>query len=133
MRKEQVKEELYYLTEKISTLVRTTAIGLIAIIWGLLATDSASLPSFVLSGKNQLLWIGLFSIATMFFDFIQYFTGFWFMNDYRRILVKEKIDEISIDTSTFRYKLRGFLFWAKQVTLIIAVSWFIIFMLSALI
>jgi hypothetical protein len=132
MKKTQVHKKLYDLTEKISTLVRTAAIGLIAVIWGLLISDSTSILSFASSGKKQLISIGLLAITTILFDFLQYFFGFWFMNDFRRILVKDQKDELPLNVEAFRYKLRGFLFWVKQVILIVAIGWFLIFMLSTL-
>jgi len=70
--------------------------------------------------------IGAVAIATMFLDFVQYVCGYWNADALRKQMEKEGKSEIDYDYGTRLYKLRGWLFWIKQLLLAAGVVWFFI-------
>ena len=124
--KKTIIEELQWLSDRISTQVRTLGIGLLAITWGLLITKPDIVYPLSENLKKNLLIVGIVALMAMVYDFLQYF--FAYLNT-RRLLGKterEKLTEVHYDYSAIYYKLRNFFFWAKQIFLLIACVWFFI-------
>lgn len=123
-----VIEELRFLSDRISTQVRTIAIGLIGITWGLLIGKSG----FVGHLKIKLLWVGSFALLAMFLDFLQYFCGYICTDNVRKGMEKEKKEEGIYDYRSWLYRLRSWFFWLKQIILIIVVVCFFVIVLPYL-
>lgn len=76
--KQEILEEIKFLSDRISVQVRTISLGLLAITWGLLIAESNVAIEIARQMGKSLMIIGGLAILTMFFDFLQYFFGYWF-------------------------------------------------------
>lgn len=123
--KQDILKEMEFLSDRISTQVRTVALGLLAITWGLLIGKSDVAIEVAGSMKRSLMAIGGIAILTMFFDFLQYSFGYLATRTLFKEMERENRDEGKYKYSDWRYKFRGYLFWGKQVSLIIGVLFFI--------
>jgi len=119
----KVVEEYQFVSDKISTQVRTVALGIIAFIWILLiGKDPLPFP-FSPGFKRQFFVIGFLCLLILFFDFLQYFFSY--------LLTSRLIDKTEADKKTeavynyndIRYRLCNIFFIAKIVALFIAVLW----------
>jgi hypothetical protein len=131
--KAHLEEELDFLTTTLSTQVRTTALGVLILAWGLLIGDSPAARSVAGQLKGHLVAIGLMAILTITLDFGQYFAGYKNVRDlYDELEVTGK-DQGDYDYQSGWYKLRSRLFNAKIVCLILAVAWLVVALLYWLI
>lgn len=123
--KREIFEDLGFNSDRISSQVRAIGIGLLVITWGLLI---GQFPGIELTSclKKNLMGIGAVAIAIMFLDFLQYVCGYWNADALRKQMEKEGKSEIEYDYGTRLYKLRGSLFWIKQLLLAAGVVWFFI-------
>jgi hypothetical protein len=122
---EKVIEDLDWICDRISTLVRTISIGLLAITWGMLIGKPEISQPLPLWLKKNLLAIGILGLVTMFSDFLQYFFGLFVVDGLRKSMEKKNQIEAEYDYSTITYKLREFFFWLKLILIIIACIWFL--------
>jgi hypothetical protein len=128
-----VIKEMDFLSDRISTQVRTVAVALLAITWGLLIGRSDVAIGISHKMKNGLLIIGTIAVLCMFLDFLQYFFGYLNNQQLLSELEKEKKEEGQYNYLSCSYKLRSKLFWIKQIFLIVGVGWFVILVLLYLI
>lgn len=124
--KEDIIKEMDFLSDRISTQVRTVALGLLGITWGLLIGKSEVAVQIATSTGKNLMAIGGIAILAMFLDFLQYFFGYWYTHSLFKDMEKENKEEAKYKYSDARYRLRTCLFWAKQIILMIAVLWFVV-------
>jgi len=123
--KEKIIEELHWLSDRISTQVRTISVSLLIITWGLII-GKPEISSPLSEGlKKHLLIVGIIALITMLVDFLQYFLGYVNTDGLRKIMELEGKLEADYDYNAITYKLRCFLFWFKQITLLIACIWFL--------
>jgi hypothetical protein len=123
---QKIIEELQWLSDRISTQVRTLGISLLAITWGLIIAQpqiAGPLPDDL---KKSLLIVGVLALAAIICDFLQYSVAYLNNKALLDNMEDKKLDEAAYDYTATTYKLRGFFFWAKQVLLIIACAWFLI-------
>lgn len=115
--KEKVLEEKDFLTGQLSVQIRNVSLGLLLAVWGLLTQN-------VIKSK-ELIAIGFFAFIALFFDYLQYFFGFW----NNKLLIKqmedESVDKSQYDYKSWTYRLRAFFFCGKHVAFLIAVFWFL--------
>src|SRR6266849_5677865 len=116
--KADVLKELDVVTDKISTQVRTTAIAVLALTWGLLVGDSATAKDIALQLRPELVVLGAASVCVLFLDFLQYFAGYFSTRKLLDEMENTNANEGEYSYGTFYYRLRVFFFWAKQVFLI---------------
>jgi len=102
------------------------SIGLLAITWGLLIGKPEISQPLPLWLKKNLLAIGILALVAMFSDFLQYFFGFWVVDNLRKSMEEKEQTEAEYDYGTISYKLRGFFFWIKLVLVVIACIWFLV-------
>jgi len=121
----EVIEDLDWLTDRISTQVRTISVSLLAITWGLLIGKPEISQPLPLWLKKNLLPIGILALVAMFSDFLQYIFGMLVVDSLRKSMEEKKQAEAKYDYGTKPYKLREFFFWAKLVLAIIACLWFL--------
>lgn len=123
--KQEILEEIKFLSDRISVQVRTISLGLLAITWGLLIAESNVAIEIARQMGKSLMIIGGLAILTMFFDFLQYFFGYWFTNSLLKEMEKANRSEAKYRYSDWRYRFRGYLFWIKQISLFVGVVWFL--------
>ncbi len=121
----EVIEDLNWICDRISTQVRTMSIGLLAITWGLLIGKPEISQPLPLWLKKNLLAIGILALVAMFSDFLQYFFGFWVVDNLRKSMEDKKQAEAEYDYGAISYKLRGFFFCVKLILVVIACIWFL--------
>ena len=122
---EKVIEDLNWLSDRISTQVRTMSIGLLAITWGLLIGKPEISQPLPLWLKKNLLAIGILTLVVMLSDFLQYFFGLLVVDSLRKSMEKMKQTEAEYDYGTITYRLRKLFFWVKLVLVVIACIWFL--------
>jgi hypothetical protein len=124
--KKNIMKDLDFLSDRISTQVRTVALGLLAMSWGLLIGRSDVAIKIAGDMKKSLMFIGGIAFLTMFLDFLQYFFGYLYTSSLLKQMEREKREETRFSYSDCRYVFRTYLFWGKQIFLIIGVLWFVI-------
>jgi hypothetical protein len=119
-------EELRFLSDRISTQIRTVAVSLIVVTWGILIGGAHT--AFVVDAQlgKKLLTVGILAIFAMFCDFLQYFLGYLNANFLRKKLEKEGKKQIDYEYSSWSYRFRVFFFWFKQVILVSAIIYFLV-------
>jgi hypothetical protein len=121
--KQDILKEKEFLSDRISTQVRTVALGLLGITWGLLIGKSDAAVEIASSIGKHLMAIGGIAILTMFLDFLQYLFGYWYTDNLIKEMEKANEEEGKYRYSDLRYRLRTFMFCSKQISLIIGVMW----------
>ncbi len=124
--KKDILEELQFLSDRISTQVRTLALGVLALTWGLLIGESDVAKDIASQMKSQLLMIGGLSVLVMFADFLQYVFGYINTNDVLKRVEKSNLQEAKFDTSSFSYRLRKWFFLLKQWLTVVLVLWLLL-------
>ena len=113
--KEQVSKDLDDMSDRISNIVRTTAIALLAIGWGFLVTPNNRIQVWP--------WAILMAIALGFvallFDWAQYFVGY--LNSARTWNAMEQDQQLRGWNPGILYHLRTLLFYAKQAATFVGV------------
>jgi len=116
----EVVDELHVLSDRISTQARSIALGIVALVWALLTSGSESNLAIISSDKRALIWLAFFSILALVFDYLQYVVGYW---DTCRVLSaaeEREDDEAVFDKRSVLRRLRTFLFYIKQIAVMIA-------------
>ena len=122
----KIVEELQWLSDRISTQVRTVGLGLLAITWGLLISQPQINGPIPDSVKKNLLIIGVLALSAIVCDFLQYLFAYLNNRLMLRKIENEKLDEANYDYGAINYRLRGLFFWLKQILLIVACIWFFV-------
>ncbi len=119
--KTEVLSELGSVTDKLSSQVRTTAVAVLALSWGLLVGDSPVAKAISTQLRASLILLGGASVAVLFLDFLQYFAGYFSTKRVFDEIENAGATEGQYDYSGLAWGLRKFFFWAKQVMLIVTV------------
>jgi hypothetical protein len=119
----EVITELGFVTDRLSAQVRTTALGALALSWGLLIGESETARALAAQLRWHLVGVGATAVFALFCDFLQYVAGY--VNTLRvyRQMQKAKKTEASYDEHAPFFRLRKFFFYAKMVVLSVAVIW----------
>lgn len=121
--KTDILGELNFITDRLSTQVRTTAFGALVFAWGLLVGDSPVARSVAGQYGVHLIIVGGMAILTMFLDFIQYFAGYVNVRSlYRRMEAADR-NEGQYDQSSFSFRVRFYLFYVKIASLTLTIVW----------
>ncbi len=121
--KADILKELDFVTDKLSTQVRTTALGALVFAWGLLVGESSVARSVAGQLKWHLVGVGAVAILTMFLDFLQYLAGYTNALSAYRAMEAAKKTEGQFDENSFSYRLRKFFFYGKSLGLMVTVIW----------
>src|SRR6266705_2568940 len=78
--KVEVIQELGRMSDKLSSQVRTTAIAVLALSWGLLIGDSSISRTISVQSRSSLILLGGLSLLVLFLDFLQYSAGYFGTN-----------------------------------------------------
>jgi len=120
-----IVEELQWVSDRISTQVRTLGVGLIAITWGLLIGQpqiAGPLPEWI---KKHLLIIGLLALSAMVFDFLQYICAYRHARASLSEMEDKELRETEYDYTAWSYRFRTLFFWVKQLLIGVACIWFL--------
>src|SRR5262249_9621440 len=104
------KEELEWLSDRISTQVRWVAAGTLAVAWGLLLTP----PTTLAVSQKGILAVILTSLTALVIDLLHYISGYFHVFQH---LGEEGVNQRAIDRE-FLSRLRAMLFWLKLVVAI---------------
>jgi hypothetical protein len=123
--KSKIQDELNFVSDKLSSQVRTTALGALALSWGLLVGESKTAQAVADDLKWNLLAVGGLAVLTLFFDFLQYFEGYLNARSaFKNVAKDDKGTEVGqYDDKAWSYRLRKFFFFAKMIVLAIDVGW----------
>jgi len=120
-----VVSELQFISDRLSTQVRTVALGLLAISWTILVGDSAFLRSLAEGLGKSLLGVAILCVLALFLDFLQYVAGYAYVKRALAAAEKNESKEVDYDPDSFLIKLRSFLFWVKQLATIATLAIFL--------
>jgi len=120
-----IVEELQWVSERISSQVRTLGVGLIAITWGLLISQPQIAGPIPDSVKKHLLIVGVLALGAMVCDFFQYICAYRNTKALLSKMEDKGLDKADYDYSARTYRLRVFFFKTKQILLVIACIWFL--------
>lgn len=117
-KKAEILSELAFISDRISTQVRTVSLSIIALAWLFLGGAGATPPLAQNADKNLLLVSGALCLLALLSDYFQYVAGYF---DSKRVL--DEGDETGTDEFKFNYhstayRLRGIFFFTKQVLVI---------------
>ncbi len=121
--KAQIVEDLNWITDRLSTQVRTVALGVLALAWGLLLGDKDPAKSDVLHLKWHLMGIGGVCVLVLVLDYLQYVAGYAETRGLLKTMESEKKENGQYDPKKLSYRLRGAFFALKQWTLAAAIVW----------
>jgi hypothetical protein len=124
--KAKVVEQLGFLTDKISTQVRTVALGVLALAWGLLIGESSVARTVASQLKRPLLGIGVGAIVVMVLDFLQYVAGYVNTLHLLHDMERKRLTEAQWNRTSLSYRCRGYFSYAKQVALVAIVVWLLV-------
>lgn len=133
MKLEELHEELQFLSDRLSTQVRTVALSVIALVWLFVAggTDAPTLLSA--PSRHALLWIALLALSALVLDYLQYVAGYVASDAVRKRAEKAGEETTEYDYTDWRYRSRTVLFWLKQVAVAVSVVWLGVEMIRALV
>jgi hypothetical protein len=108
--KKEVLDDLAYLSDKISTIVRTIAVGLLAVAWGFLVSP----PQRFRIEAPAILTIIVCAVVGLLLDWAQYLAGY--VSSFTRWRQIEADSEIrGWDPTAWSYSLRDIFWRAKQI------------------
>lgn len=122
---DKIVEELQFLSDRLSTQVRTLGLGMIALVWALLSGASSESLDFKTGEKHKLILVAVLALVAMTLDFLQYVFGYVHTNRLHRELLDEGRDQGDYDYHELWYRARAGCFWAKQVVIFTAVVWLV--------
>lgn len=121
----EVVEELRFISDRISTQVRTLALGLLAISWAILVGDSSFLKQLSEQFGRNLLLIAAMSIFVLLLDFLQYVAAYAYVDGVRKKAESQGKAETDYPTGGLWRGLRSLFFWTKQAVLVVTLVWFL--------
>jgi hypothetical protein len=123
--KSNITGDLDFLTDRLSTQVRTTALGVLVFSWGLLMGESTVAKSLAAQLKWDLVAIAALAVLAMLFDILQYLFGYWNTRKVLSAMEAAGKTEASYDYSSCLYRLRSFFFAAKMVAMTAGAVWLV--------
>ena len=114
-------EELQFVSDRISTQVRTIALSILAFSWLILAGSKDAAAITQRFDPWMAILTGVLAFAALIFDYLQYFFGYLNADATRSKAEKKNQQEIEYDYSDARYVLRIVMFWLKQAAIVAAV------------
>lgn len=122
----EIIEELRFISDRISTQIRTLALGLLAIAWSILVGDSTFLRHLSEELGKRLLLIAALSVFVLLLDFLQYVTAYIYVNNVRKKAEAAGLEEITYPTGSWLRGFRSFFFWSKQFVFVVTLVLFLV-------
>jgi hypothetical protein len=127
---EKVYEEIGWVSDRLSTGVRTLAAGAIALVIGVLIQDAKTFRD-LLQGIRWLPWtVGTAAVMVIASDVLQYFCGYFSLDALRTKMEREGEDEAPFPPSLWR--LFRFIFFYTKMIAAAALSVLVVWMLVAM-
>jgi hypothetical protein len=123
--KNDILKELDFVTDRLSTQVRSVALGVLAFSWGLIVSDSRVAQDLRELLIKNLVGIGAAAIVVMLFDFLQYLAGYSNTMKAYKEMESLRTDHAEYDEDNKFFKLRKFFFYAKIVGVTLTVLWLV--------
>jgi hypothetical protein len=123
--KTDILKELAFVTDRLSTQVRSVALGVLAFSWGLIVSDSRVAQDLRELLIKNLVGIGAAAIVVMLFDFLQYLAGYSNTMKAYKEMASSGTDHAEYDEASKSFKLRKFFFYAKMVSVTLTVLWLV--------
>ncbi len=120
---DKIIEELDFLSDRISSQVRTIAMAMIALVWVLMVGGKDNPIKLEGYARTQVFISGLIALGAMALDFLQYFFGYLVTRDVLKCMENSHNEEGEFNAKDWRYRLREIAFWSKQTLLLIALGW----------
>ena len=114
-------EELRFISDRISTQVRTIALSILAFCWLILAGSKDTAAIAQRFDPWMVSRTGVLAFAALILDYLQYLFGYLNADAIRSKAEKNNQQEIEYDYSDSRYILRVVMFWLKQAAIVAAV------------
>lgn len=127
----EIYAELDFLTDRLSTQIRTLALGVLAVVWLFLAGLKDAPALKLASSTRPLVGIGLLCIVGILFDYLQYLFGYWATLDAKRRAEASATKTASYDYDDWRWRGRMWCFRLKQVVTVGASVWLLTLILAA--
>src|ERR1700730_16054483 len=108
--KKDITSQLDVVTDKLSSRVRTTAVAVLALSWGLLVGGSPADAAISVPLRPSLILLGGASVIVLFLDFLQYLAGYFNVKKLLDEMEKTGVDKGQFDYSSLSYRLRSFVF-----------------------
>jgi hypothetical protein len=125
-------EELQYLSDRLSDRVRTVAWSVLGLVW-LFLTGGDSRPVLpVPPSKSMLLTSGALALAALVLDYLQYLFGYLTAGQVLEEAEGGAEENAQYDTGGWLYRIRGVVFWLKQVVMGLALVALCVAVLQAL-
>jgi hypothetical protein len=121
--KKKILAELDFLTNTISTQVRTTALGILALSWGLLIGESSTTTGLAAQLKWHFVGLGAAAVLVLFLDFLQYVVGYAGVFAIYKRMDDDKKTEGDYDVRKGFFRVRLIIFKLKIVALSLTVVW----------
>src|SRR5438093_350069 len=112
--RKDIQDDIDFLSDRISTQVRTIALSVIAIAWLFLVGGKDGPILRVPPSRDLLLWAGALSLGALIVDYLQYLMGYL---DGKRVLregERDNVTDFHYDYRATTYKLRTWFYWGKQ-------------------
>ncbi|MBJ6980377.1 hypothetical protein [Luteimonas sp. MC1572] len=129
---DDAKKKLDELSAQVSTIVRTVAAGVLAIVWLFLSGDSDSPPLLSAVPAWLMALIALLAISSITFDLLQYVTAYEQVSKARTAAKKAGLQEVDYSDSPlkdWRYRFYAWKYYAaiaSAVLLIASVGWAVV-------
>jgi hypothetical protein len=127
---EESKSKLDELSAQISTLVRTLALGVLAVAWLFLSGDSDSPPVLKAVSSRQLVFIALLSVSATALDLLQYVVAYRQVKLARRAAIANAALEVRYKSSIYK-SARVVCFWGKLLAAGLAAAWLVVLVFFA--
>ena len=120
---EKIYEHLDFASDRLSTQIRTLALGDLALVW-LFLSGNKDAPVLKLGGSNEpLLVVASLCVITLLIDAIQYWAYYFSSNSVRRKAEDAGKKEAEYDEANPIRRVQMVSFWLKQITALLATLW----------
>ena len=129
---QRVYDDLDFVTDRISTQVRTIALGVLALAWLFLAGGKETPALGLQQSVRSLLGVAALAVGALLCDYLQYVAGYLAANSVRQRAETAKKATALYNYRDVRYGLRKVLFWLKQGLAAAATVWMLSLLMRAL-
>jgi hypothetical protein len=127
----EIYAELDFLSDRLSTQIRTLALGVLAIVWLFLAGLKDAPALKLASSTRPLIGIGLLCILGILCDYLQYLFGYRATLDAKKRAEDSTTQTASYNYDDWRWKGRMWCFRLKQVVTVGASVWLLALIVAA--
>ena len=112
---DQIRDDLDYLSGKISDLTRTISLSVLALVWLFIAGGTNAPTLRVAPSHHLLLLAGLFVLLSLLSDYLQFVAGY--INSKEVLAAAEESNDkgAMYNRASALYRVRTSFFWIKQL------------------